>query len=323
MMTKILTRRVVTHVIESVDDKVSFEVDHPPATHIKALVRPLPDGGWVVGYLSHDDDSESPLESADCQGKIYTRRRHDSRQSHAGFQEALGLDSYWHRDRHIKPNPLAVLLDCYDHGGVVWAVSGSEASQQFPDQRWDVSHCGGVWVPDDGALENIHIQVMRSYLPDAVQVGYHSQEPYGKDGQGYLNRILVRIKIGDTLKSVQTWRSKQRRSILPDEINLRPQGYRSFRSAMQAACRFLGLKPDRHEYQQRLRATAVAYANGVIEEYNCWLRGDCWGVCVETFDAELQQTSSDACWNMLGEDYAKRELRSEVEAHLAPQEGTT
>ncbi len=322
MTTKILTRRVVTHVIESVEDEISFEVDHPPAQHIESLVRQHPDGRWIVGYLSHDDDCENPLESSDCQGKIYTCRRSDSHQMHAGYQEALGLDPYWHRDPHSKPNPLAVLLDCYDHGNVVWALSGSVESRQFPDQRWDVAHYGGVWVPDAGALENIYMRAMQNNLPKEVHVGYHSQEPYGKDGQGYLNRILVRIKIGDALKTVQNWQSKRRGAILSDEINLRPQGYLSFRSAMQAAYRFLGLKLDRREHQQRLRDAARAYATSVIEEYNRWLSGDCWGVCVETFDAEAQQIDSDACWGHLGEDYARQELRDQVDSLLSSRKGT-
>ncbi len=321
----ITTHRVVSYSVDydDGDNQVSFEVEHKPDDSGEVIVRELQQGGWVVGYLSHDDICENPLETSDCQGHIYTARRHVSREEHQGFQEALGLDSDWRRDRSLKPNPLAVILDCYDHGNQVWAVSGSMRSRMFPDQQWDVAHGGGVWVPDDGAMENIHMTAMKSWLPKAVYIGYESEPPYGADGKGYLNRIVVKIKVGDALKSLQSHRSKHCKVSLPNEINLWPKGYKSFDSAIRAAYRFLGIKPNPQEYKKRLRDAAVAYAETILEEYNAWLSGDAWGVCVEVFNAEAERIDSDSCWGHIGHAYAKEELTAAIDAAVKSQEKET
>jgi len=48
------------------------------------------------------------------------------------------------REEGVIGNPDLVLLDCYQHSGIAWSVSG-EGMQC----RWDTSSGAGVWVPDD------------------------------------------------------------------------------------------------------------------------------------------------------------------------------
>lgn len=47
-------------------------------------------------------------------------------------------------------NPNAVLLSCYEHGGIVWNIQG-----EGMNCRWDSSNAAAVWVPDSVALDNI------------------------------------------------------------------------------------------------------------------------------------------------------------------------
>jgi hypothetical protein len=47
-------------------------------------------------------------------------------------------------------NPDAVVLDVYDHSGIAWSISGGGTQC-----RWDTSSGAGVWLPDEGAKEEI------------------------------------------------------------------------------------------------------------------------------------------------------------------------
>ena len=57
-------------------------------------------------------------------------------------------------------------------------------------------------------------------------------------------------------------------------------------------------------------AKAVKYAEGVLEEYVKWARGECYGVVVETYtrsdeDSEWELVDSDHCWGFIGMEYAE------------------
>ncbi len=299
------TRVISKHVIEH-DDGHEFELRYSPADHLDGLplVRRVADF-WVVGYLVRDTDCDSPLESSDGMGTIYTTHRHAGLVSHHGYQEARGLDQNWRRDKSRKPNPMAVLLDVYDHSGQVYAVSGSQAARMFPDQQWDVAHGGAVWVPDDCCEETIRYNTLKAFLPEEVSIRYRSEKPYGENGKGFLNRVMVDIRVGDSLKAVQAWESRTRKTEMPEVVTLYPRGYKSFWHAAQAALRFFGVKPDSAEVQMRLHHEATRMVEGIVEEYNKWLCGDCWGVCVEVIGTEKEET----CWGFVGEEYAREELQ--------------
>lgn len=48
-------------------------------------------------------------------------------------------------------NPYVVTLDCYEHGGQVWSVTGCGTQCAF-----DTAPGVGVWVPDDGLTEDLN-----------------------------------------------------------------------------------------------------------------------------------------------------------------------
>jgi hypothetical protein len=47
-------------------------------------------------------------------------------------------------------NPNAVMLDCYEHGGQHWSVSGGGMQCQ-----WDTAQGAGLWAPDDSCMDHI------------------------------------------------------------------------------------------------------------------------------------------------------------------------
>lgn len=53
------------------------------------------------------------------------------------------LTEMWNEPAYFPGDPDAVLLDCYDHGGQVWSISGGGMQC-----RWDTARGAGVWVPE-------------------------------------------------------------------------------------------------------------------------------------------------------------------------------
>lgn len=273
-------------------------VKHDPAT-----------GVTVVGYLSHDEDCQNPLETSDCMGKIYTARRSASAEHLEAFRAAKGLDSDWQRTR--KPNPLAVSLDVYSHGGEVYAVSGSARAAAFPDRRWDVGAGAAVWVPDKESAENIWINAVKPLLPEGVHVGYKSklnpdgtcikrapkpgEKPYFQDGTCIDERYSNRITLSMPGKK--------------DRV------FQSFKAAYSAALRDHGIKALPADFQDLQYEEAVKMCEDVLVSFNAWLSGDCYGVVVDVFDRDGKQIDDDACWGHIGHDYAERELNGSVETY--------
>ncbi len=317
MTAKIRRRTVYALTIDAdVDDEDDRELEltHKPDEYgDEPQIFRLPDGRVIVGYLSHDDDCCSPLEDCDGMGEILdARRNYGGSQAASRIRSLLGIDEYGDPLEDETPDPLVVFLDVYSHGGDAWRVSGSGRS--FPDEQWDVSNHAGLWVPDDCCRENIVYTAVKSFLPPSLSVGYSSKAPYGKNGKGYLNRITARVQVD---KRVQTMlRNRGRKVPTCDSINLRPAGYASFEAAVKAACQFYGISYSPEQLAERQRVAAVEMAQGVIEEYNKWLSGDCYGVVVEVFDTDGDPIGAEeeACWGFIGREYAEQELRSTFES---------
>jgi hypothetical protein len=175
----------------------------------------------VLGYLANDTDCPHPLEDCDEMGHIYENFRFSP--TAGEFRRALGLGD---DDGEVLPgggDPYAVLLDCYDHGGRHWSLSGGGMQCQF-----DTSRAAGVWVPDEGLI---------GYLED-----------------------------------------------LPEE--------------------------ERAEQ-------AIVYAKQALEEYNAWLRGDCYGYVMAVYnrvDGDWEMDFDESSWGIIGRQWALAEMRSEVQA---------
>lgn len=195
------------------------------------FIQKLDELRYIIGYLVRDDDARSPLEECDGMGSIATSHRHAGPESYAMFQDAMGLDKNWQRIPDHAPKPYVVKLDCYEHGRQVWAVQGSNESNNFPDRQWDVAAGAGVWIPDSYCLEM---------------------------------------------------------------IEARPADERS--------------------------SFAITLAEQVVEEFNHWLAGDCYGCCVDSYQVnpdtmEVLRIDEESSWGIYGEDAALEILKEEMQGH--------
>lgn len=288
----------------------------------KSILTAVSDDGEkiVVGYLFADEFCESPLESSasDGNGHIHTSHRHATRDSHAQFQKARGLDSEWQpnlglvddgsdmtQDNLMKKwtealsagtigDPLAITLDIYDHGGVAYSLSGEGNNCQ-----WDTVTGGAIWVPDDESLENISLIAIRNWLKemnfdgDSIDIGW---EPAGKN---YF-------------------------TITTDGKTTRETGFNSMSWAMKAAadklCALAGkeLISDA-AIQIAMKASAREYVKPVLEEYNAWLAGDTWAYTVTEYERATtksglvtyieDQSKRESVHGFIGSDYVENQMK--------------
>jgi hypothetical protein len=288
--------------VEDLSVELEFKPYEDPIVHHDAT-----SGVTVVGYLSHDDHCGNPLEDSDCMGQIYTARRRASHEHLEAFRKAKGLDENWERTR--KPNPLAVSLDVYSHSGEVYAVSGSARAQAFPDRQWDVGSGSAVWVPDANSVENIWINAVKQLLPADVKVEYKSRR--NADGTA----IRRPARCGETPYFLDGTCIDERYSNRPTLLvsGKKDRAFKSFKAAYRAALKDFGVKlPDNFaELQYR---EAVKMCEDVLESFNAWLSGDCYGVVVEVFDKEGKRLEHDSCWGYIGHRWALEELQSQAAA---------
>ena len=109
----------------------------------------FPDGRTLVAYLTRDSDPMHPLDDVDGDGKIYRFTRDATiTERNEGFEFVRTEDS---EGRPMTPDPLAVILNKYEHSLTMWYVAGTSGHEC----RWDTSRGAGVWVPDDCAREAI------------------------------------------------------------------------------------------------------------------------------------------------------------------------
>jgi hypothetical protein len=303
-MSRVKVRRHTSYSVED-DDGNEFEVQFEPVNGSDVTIEKLPDGRTVVGYLSHDPNCGNPLEDCDGSGKLY---RWDHRDHKDEIRAALGLDQYNSRDPELKPNPHAVLLDKYEHGLEKWYPSTGGDAPGDPG-GWDTSRGAGVWVPDKSCLEHIRSSAVKYLLPEGTDVNYESksnpdgtaitrpcrpgEKPYFEDGtcidERYHNVITL---------------------TLPD--GTKKGGYKSFDGAYRAAARILGDKLNAEALREGERRAARKCAKNACDEYTAWGNGECYGVCVEVFDADGERVSDDACWGHVGSDWAEQALAEEM-----------
>lgn len=170
----------------------------------------------------------------------------------------------------------AVVLDVYDHGGLAWSISGGGMQC-----RWDTSSGAGVWLPDDAARDEI---LRRARVYDHAYIS--DRAVYGK-------KYALRNRKGHTLTLSNDW-------------------YELWARAQEIAdlCEASGIPGTSPGHV----LAAEELAEDALEQYNAWLSGDCYGVCVEVYklededDEDGELVEDDACWGYVGSDYAEEVL---------------
>lgn len=99
-------------------------------------------GAVVIGYRTHCEDTENPLDY-DAMGKI-----HSFNTRHSNFKHPNECN-------HLIGDPMNVPLAYYEHGQCMWMVAGGTAWDRTPDKQWDAVGFAGIWEADEECRKTI------------------------------------------------------------------------------------------------------------------------------------------------------------------------
>lgn len=189
-----------------------------------------------------------------------------------------------------------VILDCYEHGGQVWSITG-----QGMQCRWDTSSGAGVWVPDDCAREEVE---RRASIYAYGMVKDNGSWTRGSGRKRFYAEVDEHCGGGMSPQfnhwhEAFDWLSNQAKSLKLPRRKLEKE---------------TALGRGR-------RRAAVELAESTLETYNQWLSGGTYGIVSATFsnvgtseEPEWEFVDSDECWGFIGDDYAMEQVESEVNA---------
>jgi hypothetical protein len=293
---------------------VDMKLDYEPAD-IHGLDEPLTallGDTTMVGYLVHDQDCQNPLESCDGEGDIYAAHRDTRADEIKKMQEALGLDSDWHPNldhhgierQHVDDDYIGYYVDntnvaelvadgfVRDEAAEEKQAEGSKMAKSFwfkvKCAEWDIDRNGyGRFAKEYDAICLRHWQagIKNGTIgnPYAVMLDVynHGGQSYSISGEGTQCRW-------DTARGGALW--------VPNDCAL---------ENIKTIC-------GEGATHEQLKAQAEKYCRGVIETYNKWLAGDCYGVIISYHDSvtgELQiDQLPDECWGYIGHEDALESL---------------
>lgn len=190
------------------------------------------------------------------------------------------------REKGTLGNRFAVLLDVYEHGGVVLSLAGEGTADS-----WDTSRGGAVWVPDPTAIENIQERAIR-------EAGLGQVRWFGAYGS-QAHPLHARYSLDGGV----TWHGR---------FNQWSEAQKGLMDALVAN----GHGAQVTALKEKERAAAEAYARGVLVDYNAWLAGDCYGICTYVLNAETGQPDpafEAEAWGYIGQEKAATELAAVVD----------
>ena len=208
----------------------------------------------------------------------------------------VALKQAWKQLRNagLIGNKYGVLLDCYEHSGQSWSVTGTGMQC-----RWDTSTGAGIWLPDDCAEEELQRR--------------ESVYAFGR------------------IDSNGSWTSKsgKKRYWAITDVgygSTRSENFEKWHEAFEWLASHIknaGLKLPRAKEARRLQLllasqrAADELARQALDTYNEWLSGACYGVVSTSFsnvgEAKSpiwQRQESDEVWGFIGSDYAMEEAES-------------
>jgi hypothetical protein len=255
----------------------------------------IDDSTVALGYLAQDDYCENPLESCDGNGFIYSFHRHaDNKIS----------------ESELKKQQDKVLLDCYDHGGQVWSVSG--AGMQC---RFDTAKGAGFWVPDSCAKEEIS---RRAQVYAYGEIVFFKGAYQVKIDPDFLGATVSWQSNFSSWSDAYSWLQAQVGMIKSQVVQISPANVIDWEPAKYSKVR----ANSQQKQLGRIRASREL-AQSSLEEYNAWLSGDCYErvFCQFEYDAtsdefSLIHDSVETCCGFIGEQYATQALLEEFDSLL-------
>lgn len=193
------------------------------------------------------------------------------------------------RDAGKIGDPDAVVLDCYEHSGVAWSVSGE--GMRCP---WDTASGAGVWVPDDCTREEIQNRGEKVYAFGQVVKSVRNGHAYKMDSD-FGGVESVRFETW-----VEAYQALQRHIKLH---NLKLPSAKDKAEALKERGR------------QRARAEI---ARSCVDLYNDYVNGRVFGIVIATFelngDGVPELVEDDAVFGYYGDDDAYDSLKAAIEA---------
>lgn len=205
-------------------------------------------------------------------------------------------EELWRDLRHegLVGDTDAVLLDCYEHGGQHWSISGEGMRCRF-----DTASGAGVWVPDDCTREEIERRAPVYAYGEVQRSGVRTRHSKPK-------RYFAKF-------------DKEFGSEQSPRFEYWHEAFDWLKE--QVAQRDLA-QPTNTQARLGRRRAAIENARRAIDLYNQWLSGEVYGCIILTL--EYQPTSetwdileSDECWGYFGFDETMEVLRAAVESHAA------
>lgn len=237
---------------------------------------------WAASYGGDEDDVACGFTGAYAMYRLFDEDQ-ERLQPLCALMES-NRDAAWERAREAGTigHPLAVLLDIYEHSGVVYSVAGSGMQC-----RWDTSSCGAVWVPDDSAEENIRYLALK-------KLGIGQVEWRGAAGSQD-DPLYAQY----SLDGGNTWAGH----------------FRTWHQAIEAMVEASGRVINQADLKRLMHDEARQYCESVLKEYNDWVNGEVFGVVVYVIDratGERIDDQDDECWGYIGNSYAEETLEDAI-----------
>ena len=300
MSAIIKSRRCTTHTITHTDySNVEFEVSFEPYdnNYVDSIhLKKVSDSVVLVGYLSHDDDARDPLEHQEGMGKIYSAHKWSTTKD--DMQNALGLDSYWEPDLdRIDDDAVRskyaeyyaanmTVAECIQQGRDNNGESNEDflircANEDFDDWRGRTYSDAFDEFRTDLWHEGRKNGTIGTQYAISLDVYDHSGQSFSISGEGMQCRW-------DTSSGGALW--------VPDPCCLE----------------HIMSKPEAER-----KACAYECCKVALEEYNAWLCGDTYGVCIATCDLNTgEELESDECWGYYTDTYAVQALKESLGHHV-------
>jgi len=229
-------RKLTVYLVKH--DGLTFEAYGGEPIEDSIVVRRLDDDTAAIGFAVYDDSFYS-IRDVLCGERVVSHLidRVD-RQEYSRLAES--------------EDPCVVPLACYEHGGRAWALAGSYEHSMFPDQRWDVHHKAGFWMPDDDSDGDYVRDKIESSAILALIPGHHIDLGYSGG-------------------------NKKRPWIL--RIDGKASGTFSTRTAAaKAAASKLGVKCDPKELRRTIERKAAETARRAVDVLNRLESGEVYGI---------------------------------------------
>lgn len=305
-------------------DGIEVELDNNPEYFEPITLKPTP-GTLVVGYLLHDSDCQNPMKDFDCNGELFTspsRMAYDSSiTDDSSAPSKLGLSEFGSSRRDPEYD--------LEQDGITERVAEMLKATIKADPEltaWMVASVMECGVPMERLVEDL--------VDDSLDGSRYTHFDWSDEtDQDMISRLgnyeslaktawedlYAEGRIGEYLAvpvyyaaSVHGPGTTQMYTTTLDSAN-----------AVWVPCKCAIENMDFEgclTYADKLKV-AEKYAAGVLEQYEMWCNGDCWGYVSESFvlrDGEYEHERADeefgdSCWGFIGQNWAEESLKEQMD----------